>query len=125
MKRDANRFDDLFHHFGRIAVRRMFGGEGIYARDTMFGLVVDDRIYFKVDDATRPVYAAEDCAPFTYMKEGKRTSLSYYAIPDRLYDDPDALAAWARAALAAALEKSKSKPKPKKKSVAKRKKAKT
>jgi DNA transformation protein and related proteins len=113
-KADPHRFDDLFSEFGRIALRRMFGGEGIYADDLMFGLVVEDRIYFKVDDTTRATYAGEQCEPFTYMKEGKRTSLSYYAIPDRLYDEPEELAEWARRAYAVARAKAKAKPKKKK-----------
>ena len=40
MKRDSHRFDDLFHDFGRVAVRRMFGGEGIFVGDLMIGLVI-------------------------------------------------------------------------------------
>ncbi len=104
-KADPHRFDDLFAEFGRIELRRMFGGEGIYANDTMFGLVVDDRIYFKTDDATRVAYVAEHCDPFTYMKKGKRTSLSYFAIPERLYDEPEELAAWAGKAFGVAKTK--------------------
>ena len=42
--------------------------------------------------------------------------MSYWRAPDRLYDDPDELAAWARAALAAAHRSAKgSKPKRKRK----------
>ena len=115
MKRDAHRFDDLFHHFGRISVRRMFGGEGIYGNGPMFGIIVDDRIYFKTDDTTRGAYVAEQCEPFTYMKEGKRMSMSYFAIPERLYDAPEELADWARQAHGVALAKPKAKPKAKKK----------
>jgi DNA transformation protein len=42
-------------------------------------------------------------APFSYMARGRtRALMSYWRAPDRLYDDSDELAAWARAALAAA-----------------------
>ena len=37
------------------------------------------------------------------MKNAEGVLTSYYELPDRLYDDPDELAEWARAALAAAL----------------------
>jgi DNA transformation protein len=109
-KADLHRFDDLFAPFGRIDLRRMFGGEGIYADSLMFGLVVDDRIYLKTDDVTRAAYVAEQCDAFTYgTKNGRHVSLSYFAIPERLYDDPDELAGWARHAHAVA----RAKPKPK------------
>ena len=114
-KADLHRFDDLFAEFGRIELRRMFGGEGIYTNGLMFGIIVDDRIYFKTDDTTRGAYVAEQCEPFTYMKEGKRMSMSYFAIPERLYDEPDELADWARHAHGVALAKPKAKPKAKKK----------
>jgi DNA transformation protein len=119
-KADPHRFDDLFAPFGRIVLRRMFGGEGIYADSLMFGLVVDDRIYFKTDDLTRAAYVAEQCDAFTYgTKDGRHVSLSYFAIPERLYDDPEELAGWARRAHAVARAKPKAKPKPKLKAKAK------
>jgi TfoX/Sxy family transcriptional regulator of competence genes len=36
----------------------------------------------------------------TTTKNGKRTLTSYWRLPDRLYDDADELAQWARQALA-------------------------
>jgi 2-(1,2-epoxy-1,2-dihydrophenyl)acetyl-CoA isomerase len=44
MKRDLHRFDDLFQDFGRISLRRMFGGEGVYAGEQIIGLVPDGGI---------------------------------------------------------------------------------
>ncbi len=94
---------ELFAAFGTVTVRRMFGGAGIYAEETMFALVHDGVIYLKVDGHNAPAFEREDLAPFTYTtKDGKRGVMSYRRMPDRLYDDPDALAAWAREALAAA-----------------------
>lgn len=103
MKRDLFRFDDLFHDFGRVNVRRMFGGEGIYAGEQIIGLVVDDRLYLKTTDRNRGDYLAEDCEPFTYMRGQKRMATSYYAVPERLLDDPEEFAVWARKAHAAAI----------------------
>jgi DNA transformation protein len=37
-----------------------------------------------------------------YSAKGKPVALSYWRLPDRLLDDPEELARWARAALAAA-----------------------
>ena len=94
---------ELFAAFGMVTVRRLFGGAGIYAEDTMFALVHDDVIYLKADGHNAAAFEREDLPPFTYTtRHGKRGVMSYRRIPDRLYDDPDELAAWAREALAAA-----------------------
>jgi DNA transformation protein and related proteins len=94
---------ELFAVFGAVVVKRMFGGAGIYAEQTMFGLVHEGVIYLKVDQHNAAAFAREDLAPFTYTtKNGKRGVMSYRRMPDRLYDDPDELAVWAREALAAA-----------------------
>ena len=94
---------ELFSVFGVVAVRRMFGGAGIYADGTMFGLVADGVIYLKADERNATAFKRENLPPFTYeTKDGKRGVMSYRRMPERLYDDPDELATWARAALAAA-----------------------
>ncbi|MEP6830568.1 MAG: TfoX/Sxy family protein [Rhizomicrobium sp.] len=104
-KGDPDRFDDLFAPFGKIVVRRMFGAEGLFRDRVMFGLVDDDRIFLKTSDATRQAFIAEGCGPFTFqMKHGEAVLTSYYALPDRLYDEPDELAGWARTAFAVALQ---------------------
>ncbi len=102
MAADPHRFDDLFAEFGPIRLRRFFGGEGIYAGSTMIGSIFRDVIYFKTDTETRKPFDAEVCKPFTFMKGKELVTTTWLAIPDRLYDDPEELARWARAALAVA-----------------------
>jgi DNA transformation protein and related proteins len=96
----SQRFDDLFAEFGPVVVKRFFGGEGIYAGDVMIGMVFDDIIYFATDEETRKSFAAEKCRPFTFEKRstGETVVTHWYAAPDRLYDDPEELARWARTA---------------------------
>ncbi len=64
----------------------------------------DGVIYLKADEqqcARRS--SGKDLPPFTYeTKDGKRGVMSYRRMPERLYDDPEELATWARDALAAA-----------------------
>src|SRR5206468_12753142 len=96
---DPHRFDDLFASFGPITLRRFFGGEGVCSGDIMFGMIFGERIYFKTNDETRKTFLAERCEPFTFEKGGETIVTGWYAVPDRLYDDPDELAGWARAAL--------------------------
>ena len=94
---------ELFCVFGPVEVRRMFGGAGIYAEGRMFALVSDGVIYLKADAHNAPAFEREQLEPFTYATStGRRGVMSYRRMPDRLYDDPDELAIWARAALAAA-----------------------
>jgi DNA transformation protein len=69
----------------------------------MFGLVVRDVIYLKTDERTAARFQQEGCGPFTYeTKRGERALKSYWRMPDRLYDEPEELAHWTTAALAAA-----------------------
>jgi DNA transformation protein and related proteins len=94
---------ELFSNFGPVEVRRLFGGAGIYAGGTMFALVHDGVVYLKVDERNALAFERENLEPFSYRRGGERASLtSYRRMPDRLYDDPDELASWAQAALAAA-----------------------
>ena len=100
---DPDHIRELFAGFGAVAVRRMFGGAGLYANGVMFGLVSDGEIYLKADTEMVPAFEAEGCGPFEYAtKAGKRTLNSYWQLPERLYDDTEELAVWAARALATA-----------------------
>jgi DNA transformation protein and related proteins len=107
---DGEFIRDLFSGFGPVTVRRMFSGAGIFADGLMFGLIVRDVIYLKADDANIADFEREGCSPFTYTR-GKTSgrpsehALPYWRLPERLYDDPDELAAWAKRAFAAAERK--------------------
>ena len=101
---------ELFTPFRPVTVRRMFGGAGIYREGLMFALVFDGAIFLKVDDASIPDFEREGSRPFVYTRAkspGKigRASLSYWRLPERLYDDPEDLARWAGRALVIARRK--------------------
>jgi DNA transformation protein len=94
---------ELFSVFGPVTVRRLFGGAGVYADGTMFALIAGGVIYLKAGASNVAMFEREGLAPFTYSRrQGERAVMSYRRMPDRLYDDPEELAVWARAALAAA-----------------------
>ena len=87
----------------RPAARRMFGGVGIMRDGVMFALLSNDTMYFRADAQTRPRFQEAGCEPFRYHRAGHEVTIeSYYAVPDTLHDQPDALLAWAREALDAA-----------------------
>jgi DNA transformation protein len=65
--------------------------------------VSDNTLYFRVDDDNRAVFKeAESFPPLNYEKNGCTIDLAFWRAPERLFDEPDELVAWARAALAAA-----------------------
>ncbi|MBX9827636.1 MAG: TfoX/Sxy family protein [Xanthobacteraceae bacterium] len=81
----------------------MFSGAGVFADGLMIALVVDGVIYLKADAEIVPRFEGEGLPPFSYKtNEGRRTLMSYWRMPERLYDDPDELADWARQSMAAA-----------------------
>src|SRR5450432_1556113 len=88
---------------GRFTMRRMFGKTGVFCDGVMFGMVTENTLYFRVDDQNRVTFKeAESSPPLNYAKQGSTIDLSFWRVPERLFDEPDELVAWARAALAAA-----------------------
>ena len=66
-------------------------------------MVTNDTLYFRVDDHNRVIFKeAESSPPLSYEKKGCTIDLSFWRVPERLFDEPDELVTWARAALAAA-----------------------
>ncbi len=78
--------------------KRMFGGIGIYAGEDFFAIVHDDRLYFKVDESTRPSYVSGGMAPFSPFDE-QRPMRGYFEVPVEVLEDADMLCAWAREAV--------------------------
>jgi DNA transformation protein len=100
---DPEEIRELFSAFGPVSVRRMFSGAGLFAEGVMFALRIRDDIFLKVDAETIPSLQAEGSVPFAYeTKKGRRVVNSLWRLPDRLLDDPEDLANFARAALKAA-----------------------
>ena len=94
---------DLFSDFGPVTIRRMFSGFGISADETNFALALRGGLYFRADEQTIPRFEAEGSKPFSYQTRTRTVTVaSYWQLPERLYDDPEDLTGWARAALAAA-----------------------
>ncbi|MFI5300123.1 MAG: TfoX/Sxy family protein [Polyangiales bacterium] len=78
---------------GDVKTRRMFGAAGLDLDDLIIGLIDGGRLYFKVDDMTRPQFEAAgmepfECAPGQVMK-------GYWRVPSDVIDDDRALRKWA------------------------------
>jgi DNA transformation protein len=103
---DPEHLRELFAQFGPVTVRRMFSGAGISRDGVTFALLLRDELHLKADETTVPDFEREGCTPFTYTRRqsGKTVGvMSYWRVPERLYDDPDEMAEWARRAYAVAL----------------------
>ncbi|HEU4378932.1 MAG TPA: TfoX/Sxy family protein [Hyphomicrobiaceae bacterium] len=88
---------------GHLTMRPMFGKTGVFCDGLMLGMVRDDTLYVRVDDHNRAAFAeAAAFPPLNYAKKGGIIDLSFWRAPERLFDEPDELIAWARLALAAA-----------------------
>ena len=88
---------------GRLTLRRMFGKTGVFCDGFMLGMVSDNTLYFRVDDDNRAAFKeARSFPPLNYEKKGEIIDLSFWRAPEHLFDEPDELVTWARAALAAA-----------------------
>lgn len=83
--------------------RAMFGGHGLFAPNGgMFaGIVTDDEIVLKLaEPAIRGELIALGGHPWVY--NGKMTMNDWIVVPESFYDDPRALADWAKRAHAIA-----------------------
>jgi DNA transformation protein len=88
---------------GHLTMRRMFGKTGVFCDGVMLGMVRDNTLYFRVDDENRATFKeAEAFPPLNYEKKGEAIDLAFWRAPERLFDEPDELLTWARAAMGAA-----------------------
>ena len=110
--------NEVLQPLGAIRSKKMFGGFGIYCDGVMFGLIAGDILYLKADDTNKGMFEAEGQGPFIYEGKTRPVAMSYWRVPERLYDEPDEMVEWARAALQAArraaVKKTKSKAAPRK-----------
>jgi DNA transformation protein len=95
---------ELLMPLGPVSLRRMFGGVGVFHDGLMFALLIDDTLYFKVDEQNRGDFEAAGQGPFRYQAKGRTRGLkSYYQVPPEVLEDADDCLAWGRGAVDAAL----------------------
>ena len=83
-----------------VEAKRFFGGLGFFYREAIFAIAIDDVLYFKVDEASREIFAAAGSGPFTYRRAtGSRVVNAYWRVPDEVLDDEESFLQWARRAV--------------------------
>ena len=96
---------ELLEPLGPLTSVRFFGGHAFKLDGAQFAMVMGNTLYLRVDDETRPAFQGAGSQAFSYATKKRRVMVeSYYAAPETLLDDADALVDWARRAVAAARE---------------------
>lgn len=80
-------------------IRRMFGGYGVYFRGKIFAIYAFERIYFKVGERNRWDFLEKNARIFSYEKQGKIATISYYELPEDILEDREELERWIEKAL--------------------------
>ena len=79
-----------------LRLRRMFGGQGLYWGEHFFGLIFDDRLYFKTNERTRKIYEARGMPVF--QPNERQTLKHYFEVPAEVVENQSQLFEWAREA---------------------------
>jgi len=82
-----------------LRAKAMFGGHGLYQANRFFGIVLDGRLYFKVDERSRPDYVTRGMKRFTYHRDGRTSAMDYHEVPADVLENPDELVRWAKRAV--------------------------
>lgn len=89
----------LFEPLGQIKSRSMFGGFGIFANDTMFALIVNNKLHIRADDSSVPEFKLHGLEPYVYKKRGFPVVTKYFAIPELWLSDSQKVLSVAKNAL--------------------------
>ena len=69
---------DQLAPLGRVTMRRMFGKTGVFCDGLMFGMVMDNTLYFRIDDHNRVAFKeAASVPPLSYKKKGNTIDLAF------------------------------------------------
>ena len=89
--------DYVIERLGRmdgLEAKKMFGGIGLYLGGQFFGIIYQDRLYFKVSDGSRGKYEQAGMEPF--QMANKPPMKSYYEVPPEVFEDSERMLEWAK-----------------------------
>jgi DNA transformation protein and related proteins len=94
---------DLFRSVPDVAIRRLFGGQGIYSCGHILALVIRGSLYLKGDAESEALYVDAGLERWSYQRAGKApVNMPYWRFPEDAFDDPDEAERWIAVADAAA-----------------------
>jgi DNA transformation protein len=71
-----------------VRSRAMFGGYGIFYQDSMFALIAEDTLYFKVNESNRNMYKKAQSKSFPH-------GISYWEVPAEVIEENSKFLDWA------------------------------
>lgn len=77
-----------------LVLRSMFGGYGVYYKGLIVGITVGEDLYLKVDDSNRAKFEAVGSHAFTYSKQNKLATISYWLLPANIVEKEQELLSW-------------------------------
>lgn len=92
----------LLDHLGNVRSRSMFGGFGIFAGETMFALVVNNKLHLRANAKTKEEFKQAGLKPYIYEKRGFPVRTKHYAILDEWWEEPEKIIEQAKYSLEAA-----------------------
>ena len=93
---------DQFAGLGDLAVKKMFGGFGIWCDFLFFAILIDDTLYLKGDLASKAEYIKNGMAPFRVKKrkgQVKQYDMNYFSVPTDILENRSELRQWGQKAL--------------------------
>ena len=95
---------DVFADIRGITSKSVFGGWGFYKEGIIFAIIVDNELYFKVDDVNRPDFEKLNSHQFIYEQSGgKKASMPYFQLPENIWNDRNEIYKWVEASVKASI----------------------
>lgn len=106
---------ELIAGFGRVEVKRMFGGAMLLRNGVGFGILDNDTFFIKADADMGAELKKQRCKPWSYSvrKDGTVRDIAYWSLPDTAADDPAEAVELVMRSFAVAVQTAKDKPKKK------------
>lgn len=91
---------ELLAPLGQLKDGKFFGGFAFKSGSKQFAMIMDNTLYFCVNDLTRPRYQDMGMEPFSYVtKKGRVNVKKYFSVPEDLFEDQEKLLEWASEAI--------------------------
>lgn len=84
----------------KVTYRRIFNGAGIYHQGVQFAIIVNDQLYFRVDEYSRPLFEQKTMRAF--QPRAINLQSSFFQVPEDILANPEELKHWMRIAVEAA-----------------------
>lgn len=97
--------NEQFAPLGPLSNAKFFGGHAFKRHGIQFAMVMDNTLYFCVNERTRAMYVQRGSMPFSYAtKKGRVEVRKYFSAPEEVLENREELLRWAKQAIEAATE---------------------